>query len=33
MAAAGNSMPDSPLYPVKLATEQAKVNSNPLSDR
>lgn len=25
VAAAGNSMPDSPLYPVKLATEQAQL--------
>jgi len=25
VAAAGNSMPDSPLYPVKLATEQARL--------
>ena len=29
VAAAGNSMPDSPLYPVKLATEQARLTLTP----
>jgi hypothetical protein len=29
VAAAGNSMPDSPLYPVKLATEQVQLTLTP----
>jgi hypothetical protein len=29
VVAAGNSMPDSPLYPVKLATEQARLTLTP----
>ena len=29
VAAAGNSMPDSPLYPVKLATEQVRLTLTP----
>jgi len=29
VAAAGNSMPDEPLYPVKLATEQARLTLTP----
>ena len=29
MAAAGNSMPDNPLYPVKLATEQVRLILTP----
>jgi hypothetical protein len=29
VAAAGNSMPDQPLYPVKLATEQAQLTLTP----
>ena len=29
MAAAGNSMPDEPLYPVKLATEQVRLTLTP----
>ena len=29
VAAAGNSMPDNPLYPVKLATEQAQLTLTP----
>ncbi len=29
VAAAGNSMPDDPLYPVKLATEQARLTLTP----
>ena len=31
VAAAGNSMPDNPLYPVKLATEQARLTLTPSS--
>ncbi len=31
VAAAGNSMPDNPLYPVKLATEQVRLTLTPSS--